>query len=86
MKIGGHAPLYGTNWQSDLPLKKPVFLCSIGYVVPDKKNVEPDAWFPTMRGFDAKEAGDVLFPGVAMFVVAYEKGDPKNLRWLTYLP
>jgi hypothetical protein len=87
MKIGGHSQLYGNNWmEAYANIKDPVFLCSIGYVVPDQDNEEDDAWLGTKEGFDPRKAGDVMFLDVGMLVIAYEKGNPRNLRWMTYLP
>lgn len=86
MKIGGHSPLYRTNWQESLSsLENPVFLCSIGYVLPDTEDEEPKAWLPPKPGFDAASAGEVMFDDVGVLVIAYEKGDSTNLHWLTYV-
>lgn len=87
MKIGGHSPLFRTNWQESLSaLTSPVFLCSIGYVLPDPDKEEKDAWLPSKPGFDPGQAGEVMFDDVGVLVIAYEKGDPSNLHWLTYMP
>jgi hypothetical protein len=87
MKIGGHSQFYGNNWQRDIAaLKIPVFLCSMGYITPYCYVKERRAWLPPKPGFDPKKAHELMFLDVGVLVIAYEKGNPSNLRWVSYLP
>ena len=86
-KIGGHSPLYGSNWQEVFScLKEPVFLCSLGSIKPPRSGKESAAWLPVHEGFNFEQASEMVFTGVAVFVVTYEKGDPQRLHWMCYMP
>ena len=85
MKIGGHSPLFGRNWQDDIrDVKEPVFLCSIGFV--ESSRLVDGVWLPTMAGYDPRSASEVIFLDAGTFVVVYPKGSPEKLHWFLYLP
>lgn len=87
VKIGGHPPLYGDNWpELNSDVQKPVFLCSIGTILPEEAEEEKNCWLPSKLNDPLNNTNCLQFPGMAVFVVVYPQGNPDDLRWMIYLP
>lgn len=85
MKLGGHAPLFGSNWHDDFSaLVEPIFLCSIGS---SSNTAIRSGGMPSRLSCEQEQrCGELCWLDMGMLVIAYSRGNPADLRWCQYLP
>lgn len=83
-KIGGHAFLFGDNWQEQLEgIADPVFLCSVGsYQVKYITN----GGLPKKGKWDEHTCNDHWWLDMGIMNIFYPKGHPEDLHWHLYMP